>query len=209
MCRSFVETKEGPEISSDITKSAIKTACADGGTEAGGHRQRLWRGFHSDRFWPIWRQVSKRQESFHLLSKEPQSSNMSPEPAMCLVSSPLLFTSLPTSSYRAPHPKGAFLLPGVQDCLFFLSKPPCWGWPRGRVVKFAHSAAGGPVFHQFESWAWTWHCSSSHAEEASHMPQREGPTTEKLYNCVLGGFGEKKQEKKRRLATVVSSGANL
>ena len=22
-----------------------------------------------------------------------------------------------------------------------------WGWPRGRVVKFARSAAGGPVFH--------------------------------------------------------------
>ena len=40
------------------------------------------------------------------------------------------------------------------------------------------------------------------------MPQLEGPTT-KIYNYVLGGFGEKKQKKKRRLATVVSSGANL
>ena len=41
------------------------------------------------------------------------------------------------------------------------------------------------------------------------MPQLEGPTT-KIYNYVLGGFGEKKKEKKknRRLATVVSSGAN-
>ena len=40
------------------------------------------------------------------------------------------------------------------------------------------------------------------------MPQLEGATT-KIYNCVLGGCGEKMQKKKRRLATVVSSGANL
>ena len=40
------------------------------------------------------------------------------------------------------------------------------------------------------------------------MPQLEGPTT-KIYNYVLGGFGEKKKKKKRRLATDVSSGANL
>ena len=47
------------------------------------------------------------------------------------------------------------------------------------------------------------------AEAASHMPQLEGPTT-KIYNYVLGGFGEKKQKrKKRRLTTVVSSGVNL
>ncbi len=48
---------------------------------------------------------------------------------------------------------------------------------------------------------------SSHAEAASHMPQLEGPTTT-MYDYVLGGLGEKKQ-KKKRLATVVSSGANL
>ena len=42
------------------------------------------------------------------------------------------------------------------------------------------------------------------------MPQLEGPTT-KIYNYILGVFGEKKKKKKkkRRLATVVSSGANL
>ena len=42
------------------------------------------------------------------------------------------------------------------------------------------------------------------------MPQLEGPTT-KIYNYVLGGSGEKekKAEKKRRLATVVSLGDNL
>ena len=41
------------------------------------------------------------------------------------------------------------------------------------------------------------------------MPQLEGPTT-KIYNYVLGGLGEKRYgKKKKRLATVVSSGANL
>ena len=72
------------------------------------------------------------------------------------------------------------------------------GWPRGRVVKFARSAAGGPVFSQFESWARTWHCSSNHAEAASHMSQLEGPTT-KIYNYVPGGFGEKKGKNKKSL----------
>ena len=27
------------------------------------------------------------------------------------------------------------------------------------------------------------------------MPQLEGPTTKKIYNYILGGFGEKKQKK--------------
>ena len=66
---------------------------------------------------------------------------------------------------------------------------------RGPVVKFARSAAGGPAFRWFEAWARTWHCSSSHAEAASHMPQLEGLTT-KIYNYVLGGFGEKKGKNK-------------
>ena len=39
------------------------------------------------------------------------------------------------------------------------------------------------------------------------MPQLEGLTS-RAYNYVLGGFREKKKEKKR-LATDVSSGANL
>ena len=38
------------------------------------------------------------------------------------------------------------------------------------------------------------------------IPQVEGPAT-KIYNYVQGGFGEIKQ--KKRLATVVSPGANL
>ncbi len=81
------------------------------------------------------------------------------------------------------------------------------------MVKFARAAAGGPVFRWFESWARTWHCSSDHAEAASHMPQLEGPTI-RIYNSVMGGFGEKmkkkkKKKKKKRLVTDVSSGANL
>ena len=55
---------------------------------------------------------------------------------------------------------------------------------------------GGPRFRRFRSWAQTWHRSSGHAEAASHMPRLEGATT-KIYNYVLGAFGEKKQEKKK------------
>ena len=49
---------------------------------------------------------------------------------------------------------------------------------------------------------------SSHAEVTCHVAQPEGPTT-RIYNHVLGGFGEKKRKKKRKLATDVSSGAIL
>ena len=59
----------------------------------------------------------------------------------------------------------------------------------------------------FRSWAQIRHCSSGHVEVASHMPQLEGLTT-KIYNYVPGGIWGEKAEKKR-LATVVSSGANL
>ena len=73
----------------------------------------------------------------------------------------------------------------------FFKKAVFRGRPHGRVVKFAHSAAGGPVFRQFESWAWTWYRSSSHAEVASHMPQLEGPTTKNIQLCTRGLWGEK------------------
>ena len=69
------------------------------------------------------------------------------------------------------------------------------GWPRGRVVKFERSSAGGPVFRWFESWAQTWHCSSNHAEAASHIPQLEEPTMKNIQLCT-GGFGEKKEKSK-------------
>ena len=42
------------------------------------------------------------------------------------------------------------------------------------------------------------------------MPQPEGPTTKKYTTMYWGDLGEKAgREKKRRLATAVSSGANL
>ena len=64
-------------------------------------------------------------------------------------------------------------------------------WPRGRVVKFPCSAADGPVFRWFESWARTWHCSSNHAKAASNMPQLEGPTTKNIQLRTGGPWGEK------------------
>ena len=76
-------------------------------------------------------------------------------------------------------------------CKIFLKIDLSRGWPRGRVVKFARSAAGGPVFRWFESWAGTWHCSSNHAEAVSHMPQLEGPTTKNHQLCTGGLWGEK------------------
>ena len=75
-----------------------------------------------------------------------------------------------------------------------LLKSHYWGWPRGQVVKFARSAAGGPVFRWFESWARTWHCSSNHAEAASHMPQLEGPTTKNIQLCTRGALGRKRKK---------------
>ena len=69
------------------------------------------------------------------------------------------------------------------------------GWPRGRVVKFARSAAGGPVFRWIRSWARTWHCSLNHAEAASHVPQLEGPTMKNIYNLYQGAWGEKGKNK--------------
>ena len=75
--------------------------------------------------------------------------------------------------------------------LTWLKREAFRGWPHGRVVKFARSDAGGPVFRWFESWAQTWHCSLNHAEAASRMPQLEGPTTENMQLCTGGLWGEK------------------
>ena len=74
---------------------------------------------------------------------------------------------------------------------FVLKKIKIGGQPRGRVVKSVHSAAGGPGFRSFKSWVRTWHCSSSHAEAASHMPQVEGATTKNIQLCTGGLWGEK------------------
>ena len=77
-----------------------------------------------------------------------------------------------------------------------------WGRPHGWVVKFMHST----LRFWFGSRAWTCYCSSSHAEAASQTAQPEALVT-RTYNYVLGGFGEKKEGKKRRLGTDVGSGA--
>ena len=73
----------------------------------------------------------------------------------------------------------------------------------------AHSASVAQGFGGSHPGRGRGYHSPGRAEAASNIPQLEGPTT-KIYNCVLGGFGEKKQrKKKKRLATVVRSGANL
>ena len=54
----------------------------------------------------------------------------------------------------------------------------------------------------------TRHRSSGHAGAVSHIAQPKGPTT-RIYNYVLGGFGEKKEKKKGRSAMDVNSGANV
>ena len=59
------------------------------------------------------------------------------------------------------------------------------------MVKFTSSA------FWLGSWVWTWHCSSGHAEAASHIAQPEGPTT-RIYNYVLGGFGEEEKRKRKK-----------
>ena len=81
------------------------------------------------------------------------------------------------------------------------------GWPPGQVLKFACSAAAAAAQGFAGLDRGRGHGSIRQAM-LSHMSQLEGPAT-KIYNYVPGGFGEKKQKKKKRLATVVSSGANL
>ena len=66
------------------------------------------------------------------------------------------------------------------------------GRPRGPVVKFARSASAAPGFRRFKSWAGTRQHSSSHAEVASHMPQLEGPTTQKNKQLCTGGLCKEK-----------------
>ena len=78
------------------------------------------------------------------------------------------------------------------------------------MVKFTHPSS---VAQDSSVWILSvdlHYSSSSHAVAASHIAQPEGPTN-RIYNYVLGDFGEKKKKKvkKRRLATDVSSGANL
>ena len=50
--------------------------------------------------------------------------------------------------------------------------------------------------------------SSSHAETVSHIAHPEALTT-RIYNYVLGGFGEKNRKKRKKKKIGNSSGTNL
>ena len=63
------------------------------------------------------------------------------------------------------------------------------------MVKFMLSALAAQGFAGCRFWAWTWYCSSGHAEAASHTAQPEALTT-RICDYVLGHFGEKKKKKK-------------
>ena len=69
----------------------------------------------------------------------------------------------------------------------------------------------GPGFHEFKSWAQTWHRSSGHTEEASHMPQLEGLTTKNAQLCTGGLWGEKGKIKslKRKKRTEIYLHAHM
>ena len=62
------------------------------------------------------------------------------------------------------------------------------------MVKFAHSTAASQGCAGLDPR----HRSSGHVEVASHMSQLEGPAA-KIYNYVLGEFGEIKQKKKKKI----------
>ena len=78
------------------------------------------------------------------------------------------------------------------------------------MVEFARSALVAQGFACLDPGRGHGTAGQAMLRAASHMPQLEGPTT-RIYNCVLGSFGEKKKKKKKkkRLATVASPGANL
>ena len=74
-----------------------------------------------------------------------------------------------------------------------------WGRPRGRVVKFARSAAVAQSFAGSDPGCGHGTAHLGHAEAASHMPQLDRPTT-KIYNYVPGGiWGNKKAGKKKKV----------
>ena len=61
------------------------------------------------------------------------------------------------------------------------------------MVEFAHSALVAQGFTGSDPGR---RHSTAHAEVTSHIAQPEGPTT-RIYNYVLGVFGEKKKKKKK------------
>ena len=72
-----------------------------------------------------------------------------------------------------------------------------WGWPVAKWFSL-FASCGLPGFRRCRSWAQTWHCSSGHAEVASHMPQLEGPTAKKYTTVYWGDLGEEKAGEKKK-----------
>ena len=63
------------------------------------------------------------------------------------------------------------------------------------MVGFTHFTLAVQGFDGLDPRCAPTHLSSSHAEMVSHIREPEGPTT-RIYNYVLGGFGEKKKKRK-------------
>ena len=62
------------------------------------------------------------------------------------------------------------------------------------MVKFLRSTLAAQGFAGLDSRHGHGTAHQAHAEMASHIAESEGPTT-RIYNYVLGGFGEKKKKK--------------
>ena len=77
----------------------------------------------------------------------------------------------------------------------FLIKDALWGRPVAEQLS-SGAPLQWPRVLPVGSWARTQHRSSGHAEAASHAAHPEALTT-RIYNYVLGSFGEKKTKKKR------------
>ena len=75
-------------------------------------------------------------------------------------------------------------------------KQTSWGWPRGRVAKFTHSALATHGFTGSDPGRRRSTTHQDHAGAASHIAQPEALTT-RIYNYVLRGFGEKKKKKRK------------
>ena len=82
------------------------------------------------------------------------------------------------------------------------------GRPRGQVLKFVGSASAAQCFTGLDPGCGHSTALSGHAEAASHMTQLEGPTA-KIYNYVLGRFGEKKQKKKKIIIPLLISKGDI
>ena len=74
----------------------------------------------------------------------------------------------------------------------------------GPVAEWLSSCAllqAAQCFFSFESWVRTWHCSSNHAEAASHVPQVQAPTTKNIQLCTGGALGRKRKKKRISFST--------